>query len=175
MHSWVVPKLTNPELIRNASFEVNSGSGSEPTDWNKDFNCWGAFDGASVSGSGCLHPGDGGPPGGCHQDIITLSGKWYDMSLWIQNFGGAAGTGNVKVLVGNPGTDVYTFENGSDTTNKYSLTGLVDINFSTGIPWTQVTLSFQATSSITRIGVYNAPFSGGFSTNVDDVSVKAAD
>jgi hypothetical protein len=173
IHSWVVPKLPNPELIKNASFESNFGSGTEPIDWNKDFNCWGAYDGASVSGSWCLHPGDGGPPGGAYQDIITLSGKWYEMSLWIQNFDGAAGTGNVKVLIGSPGSQNYFFENGTDKTRKFSLTGLLDMNFSTGIPWTQVNFSFQATGPVTRIGVYNAPFSGGFSTNVDDVSVKA--
>ncbi|MHC4258750.1 MAG: glycoside hydrolase family protein, partial [Planctomycetota bacterium] len=145
MHSWVVPNLPNPELIKNASFESNFGSGTEPTDWNKDFNCWGAYDGASVSGSWCLHPGDGGPPGGCYQDIVTLSGKWYEMSLWIQNFDGAAGTGNVKVLIGEPGSQNYVFENGTDKTKKFSLAGLLDMNFSTGIPWAQADFSFQAT------------------------------
>jgi hypothetical protein len=172
MHSWVVPK---PKLMTNGDFEADGDSwGSTPFGWTEDFDSYGVV-WQFYSGSRGLHPGDGGPPGGCYQDIATRSGKWYEMSLWIQNFDGASGTGNVKVLVGNPGTDVYTFENGSDTTNKYSSTGLVDMNFSTGIPWNQVTLSFQATGSITRIGVYNAPFSGDFSTNVDDVSVKAAD
>jgi len=171
----VMVSLANAGLITNGSFEINSGNGSEPNGWNKDFNCYGAYNGAFVSGSWCLHPGDGGPPGGCYQDVNTVTGKWYQVSLWIQNYGGFPGSGNVKVLVGNPGTDTYTFENGTDTTNKYSLTGLVDKNFTSGIPWAQVSSAFQALGTTTRIGVYNAPFSGNFSTNVDDVNVVEVD
>ena len=164
--------LAHAELITNGDFEANSlTNGTKPYGWTFDFNCYGLYNGAHVSGSWCLHPGNGGPPGGCYQDITTVAGNWYRMSLWIQNFGGAAGTGNVKVLVGNPGTGTYIFENGSDRTTKFSLTGLVDKNFAAGIPWSQVTFLFQAIGTVTRVGVYNAPFSGSFSTNVDDVSV----
>jgi hypothetical protein len=163
------------ELILNGDFE-EATEGTDPNDWTQDFNGYGSFGAAfsPPSGSWVLHPGADGPPGGYYQDITTVAGKWYNVSLWIQNFGGAAGTGveNVKVLVGNPGTDTYTFENGTNTTTSFSLSGLVDTNLTPVIAWTKHAFAFQALSTTTRVGVYNAPFSGSFATNVDDVSLS---
>ncbi|MHC5118236.1 MAG: hypothetical protein ACYSQY_14455, partial [Planctomycetota bacterium] len=162
------------ELILNGDFEEGGVPYSDPNDWTEDFGGYGAFNGATGQPSGLwvLHPGDGGFVGGYYQDIVTVAGKWYQVSLWIQNFGGAAGNGNVKVLVGNPGTGTYTFENGSDTTTKFNLTGLVDQNLTSVGAWAQHAFGFQALGTTTRVGVYNAPFSGLWSTNVDDVSVS---
>jgi hypothetical protein len=168
--------IANAELIVNGGMESNGGNGTIPDSWNDDFNTYGAYDGAANSGLFCMHPGNGGPPGGEYQDITTVAGQYYDVSLWMQNFGFSAGAGNVKVLVGNSGTDTYTFENGSATTNKYSLTGLFDQNIPTSEDgsWSQATFQFQALGTTTRFGVYNAPPVGNWSTNVDDVSVVVA-
>lgn len=166
--------ISNAELILNGGFELNGGNGTAPENWTKDFNCYGTFSGAAYSGLFGLHPGNAGPPGGAYQDITTVAGEYYEVSLWMQNFNFASGkVGNIKILIGNPGSDVYTFENGTDTTSIYSLTGLVDQNLSTNIDgsWSQATFQFQALGTTTRVGVYNAPFSGTWSTNVDDVSV----
>lgn len=168
--------IANAELIVNGGFEDPGVEGGIPNNWTVDFNCYGTHVGAAYLGSWGLHPGDGGPPGGPYQDITTVAGQYYDVSLWIQNFAFTPGTGNVKVLIGNPGTDTYTFENGTNTSTLYSLTGLVDQNLPTNTDgsWSQAIFQFQAIGTATRFGVYNAPFSSNFSTNVDEVSVVVA-
>ena len=54
------------ELILNGDFEEGGPSGTDPNDWTKDINVYGAFDGASGQPSGLwvLHPGAGGVVGG---------------------------------------------------------------------------------------------------------------
>jgi hypothetical protein len=174
--AFAMISITSAELIVNGDMEANGGNGTIPDGWTEDFNSYGVWNGAAVSGVFCMHPGDGGPPGGEYQDITTVAGQYYNVSLWIQNFAFTPGEGNVKVLIGNPGTDTYTFENGTDTTTKYSLTGLVNQNLPTSEDgnWSQVTFQFQAISTTMRFGVYNAPPVDNWSTNVDDVSVIAA-
>ncbi len=170
--------MANAELITNGGFEDAGGYAFIPTGWIMDFNSYGAvWD--PHSGLYAIHPGGNGFPGGVFQDITTVPGRLYDVSLWTMNFGFTPGTSNVKVLIGEPGTDTYTFEDGVNYTEKYSSSGLIVRNVPTATDgsWSEATFQFQAIGSTMRFGIYSAPLPGqdGHSTNVDDVSVTAVE
>lgn len=170
--------IAKAELIYNGDFELSAGWGAAPDGWVKDFNSHGAHNISFSAGAWSLHPGSGSAPGGSYQDITTEPGRWYDLSLWSMNWDFLPGTSNVKVLVGEPGTDTYYFENGIISTSSYSLDGLVMKNLPTAIDgsWSQSGFRFEAIGETTRIGIYLAPLAGqdGHSVNVDIVSVVPA-
>jgi hypothetical protein len=157
----------------NAELIVNGENwGVIPQGWNADFNTFGQV-WIPHTGVAAMHPGASGGVGGEYQDIATVIGQTYEASLWVHNFAYWVGSGGqVKVLVGNPGTDTYTFENGIAVSTAYSLTGLVDKNFLTLADgnWSQVSFQFSAVGTTTRFGIYSNPIEP-VSIDVDDVSV----
>ena len=160
-------------LIVNGDFEADGAAwGTIPTGWTADFNTYGVV-WLFHSGIAGMHPGASGLVGGEYQDITTVIGESYDVSLWVHNFDYFVGTGGqVKILVGSAGTDTYTFENGTDVSTIYSTTGLVDENFLTNADgsWSQVSFQFTAIDTTMRFGIYSNPIEP-ISIDVDDVSV----
>jgi hypothetical protein len=171
---WVAAEAAGQNLVSNPGFETNTGNGTAPTGWTKDFNSYGAYNGAYKTGSWCLHVGNASASGGEYQDITTEIGVTYTVSAWAQNFGSAAGSSHLDVLIGTPGTATYNFPNANTphSTTKFAA-GVTDNSFLVGGAWQQYTFAFTATGTTTRIGIYNSYKTGDtvHSINVDDVSV----
>jgi len=163
------------QIVTNGDFEADGEAwGTIPAGWTADFNAFGQV-WLPYTGVASLHPGGGGAVGGVYQDLTTVVGQAYDVSMWIQNFDYyAAPGGQVKILAGSVGTDTYTFENAVDISTIYSTTGLVDKNFLTTEDgsWSQVSFQFTATDTTTRFGIYSNPIEP-ISIDVDDVIVTA--
>jgi hypothetical protein len=168
-----IPSSTG--LVQNGTFESTSGNGSTPDGWTKDFNSYGIYDGAAYSGAQGVHPGSSAGSGGLYQDITTVPGTTYSVTLMAQNFGGAAGTSNIRVLAGaDPNRLFFGVDDQGASTSVFSAIvanelHATDVNGA----WSQVAFSFTATSTATRLGVYNANMSGDtdHSINVDNVSI----
>ena len=163
------------ELITNGTFESPAGpNGALPTGWTRDFNSYGTYGAAAHTGSWGLHAGAANASGGEYQDITTVAGNTYNLTIWAENFGAAVGSSHLDVLVGVPGTATFTFPNGSPshTTTKFA-SGVSDTSFLVTGAWQQVTFVFTAPGTTTRIGLYNSQKTGDtmHSLNVDDVSV----
>jgi hypothetical protein len=162
-------------LVANGDFEADGTNwGVIPAGWTADFNAFGQV-WLPYTGVASMHPGGGGAVGGVYQDLTTVIGESYDVSMWVQNFDYFVGVGGqVKILAGSAGTDTYTFENGLDVSILYSTAGLVDQNFLTNEDgsWSQVSFQFTAIDTTTRFGIYSNPVEP-ISIDVDDVSVTA--
>lgn len=160
-------------LVTNGDFEADGENwGVVPAGWTADFNVFGQV-WQPYTGVAGMHPGAGGLVGGAYQDLTTVLGQDYDVSLWVHNFGYTAGPGGqVKILVGSAGSDTYTFDSGTDVSTLYSTTGLVDQSFLTNEDgsWSQVSFQFTAIDTTTRFGIYSDPLAP-MSIDVDDVSV----
>ena len=104
-----VPATHAAEAIANGGFESPGGNGVAPDGWTADFNSFGTYNGAAHSGSWGLHAGGGANSGGRYQDITTEFGVTYIVSAWAQNFGSAAGSSHLDVLIGTPGDGSHTF------------------------------------------------------------------
>lgn len=120
-------------LVSNPGFETNGGGNSAPGGWTKDFNSYGAFAGAALSGSWGLHAGNSADSGGEFQDIATVPGSAYTVTAWAQNYASESGTSHLDVLTGVPGTDTFTFPNSASasTTTQYT-SGVSDHSFLVG-------------------------------------------
>jgi hypothetical protein len=172
--------LPSVDRVANGGFEIPGGNGNTPTDWNLDFNSYGTYSGAAHGGNWGLHAGNNSNSGGRYQDITTTIRSLYAASLWVENFGAAAGTSHLDVLVGEPGDGSFTFTFPNDvnpaTTTAYA-TNLTDYSFVVGSDtnggWQQVTFQFMAPGPTTRFGLYNSYKTNDtiHSINVDDVSV----
>lgn len=177
---WAVTDAAGQNLITNGGFESPGGNGSAPTGWTADFNSYGTYSGAAHSGSWGLHAGNSSDSGGRYQDITTVPGTTYTVSVWAQNFNGAAGSSHLDVLIGTPGdgSHTFTFPNyyTMHTTTKFAA-GVTDNSFLVGGAWQQYTFTFTAAATTTRIGLYNSYKTGDtvHSINVDDVSVNVDD
>jgi len=173
-----VPATHAAEAIANGGFESPGGNGTAPTNWTADFNSYGTFSGAAHSGSWGLHAGSLSNSGGSYQDITTEVGVTYIVSAWAQNFGSAAGSSHLDVLIGTPGDGSHTFTfpnyNTLHTTTKFA-SDVTDNSFLVGGAWQQYTFTFTATGTTTRIGLYNSYKAGDsfHSIDVDDVSVAS--
>jgi len=163
------------QIVTNGDFEADGTAwGVIPAGWTADFNAFGQV-WLPYTGVASMHPGGGGLVGGIYQDLVTVVGQAYGVSMWVQNFDYFVGVGGqVKVLAGSVGTDTYTFENGIDVSTAYSTAGLVDENFLTSEDgsWSQVSFQFTANDTTTRFGIYSNPIEP-ISIDVDDVVVTA--
>ena len=184
---WAPASATN--IVTTPGFESPVGNGQTPTGWTADSgsaNTFGTFDGAKLTGDQGLHPGGSANTGGYYQDLTTVNGQQYDVSVWFQNFGGGGGTSTLRVLVGSSGSDSVFIGKDDDTggdpdvfSTSYSSTGLNDETFDTNTDgsWKEATFQFTASGTSTRFGVYNsvtaANLASTHSLNVDDVSVTA--
>jgi len=172
----VQPAAQAQELITNGGFESPGGSGSTPTGWTKDFNSYGTGNWAPGphSGSWMMHPGASAASGGEYQDITTVVGGTYSVSFWAANWSGSGGSSHVDVLIGEPGSDPFTFPDGNPahSTSQFA-SGVTDTSFLVGAAWQQYTFTFTATATTTRFGLYNSRKTADtyYSPNVDDVSV----
>ncbi|MCX6925371.1 MAG: hypothetical protein NT154_19500, partial [Verrucomicrobia bacterium] len=173
------PPLPPPPsgLIRNGSFEFNSGDGTVPTNWTKDFNCYGAWSGGVLSGSFGLHPGNSANTGGAYQDFATTPGETCQVNLSLQNFGSSPGDSRLRVLIGNPttgGPGLLAVDDRGNTTTAFSSTAFNQL-FATATngTWLEVTFQFTAADPTARFGVYNAYLNADaeHSINVDDISI----
>ena len=167
---------THAAVFTNGGFEINTGNGSTPTGWTNDFNSYGAYSGSARTGSWGLHAGSGAASGGRYQDFDTVPGTIYLVSAWAENFGTAAGTSHMDILIGTDGTATYNFPNANTlhSTTKFAA-GVINNSFLVGSPWAEYTFSFTATATTTRMGIYNSFKIGDsvHSIDVDDVSVTA--
>jgi len=154
-----VPATHAAEAIANGGFESPGGNGVAPDGWTADFNSFGTYNGAAHSGSWGLHAGGGANSGGRYQDITTEVGVTYIVSAWAQNFGSAAGSSHLDVLIGTPGDGSHTFTfpnyNTEHTTTKFA-SDVTDNSFLVGGTWQKYTFTFTATGTTTRIGLYNS-------------------
>jgi len=167
---------THAAVFTNGGFESPGGNGSSPIGWTSDFNSFGTFSGAAHSGSWGLHPGAVANSGGLYQDFDTVPGTIYLVSAWAQNFGSAAGSSHLDILIGTVGSATYNFPS-ANTPHSTSVfaSGVVNNSFLVGGAWAEYTFNFTATATTTRIGIYNSYKTGDtvHSINVDDVSVTA--
>jgi hypothetical protein len=168
-----IPSSTG--LVQNGTFESTSGNGSTPDGWTKDFNSYGIYDGAAYSGAQGVHPGSSAGSGGLYQDITTVPGTTYSVTLMVQNFGGDAGSSHVRVLLGDSASVPVPIDDQGASTDAFDSAGIVANELfatNTAGTWAEVMFQFTATGTSTRLGVYNANMSGDtvHSINIDDVS-----
>jgi hypothetical protein len=163
------------DAILNGDFESPVGNGLNPDSWTKDFNCYGTFSGAAYSGVQGVHPGGGAASGGLFQDVTTVVGETYDLSLFLQNFAGDMGDSTARLLVGDASSWITTAVDDQGAGTVAFGTLIADELHATDATgaWSEVAFSFTATGSSTRLGVYNSNMSGldVHSINIDDVSV----
>ena len=169
---------THAAVFINGGFESPGVEGSNPIGWTTDFNSYGSHAGAARTGSWGLHVGGTSASGGRYQDFDTVTGTVYLVSAWAKNFGSAAGSSHMDILVGTVGTATYNFPNTNantpHSTTKFAA-GVINNSFLVGSPWAEYTFSFTATATTTRMGIYNSFKIGDsvHSIDVDDVSVTA--
>ncbi|MCP4377213.1 MAG: PEP-CTERM sorting domain-containing protein [bacterium] len=170
--------LAHAELITNGDFELPGANDANPTGWTVDFNSYGQYDGANRAASGGtygLHPGHQNGLGGIYQDLTTVNGSTYDVSVWIKSF--TTGTSTLGVVIANAkdGGDTITITGTSLTTGSLYDSGKVAYNgtFSTtSTTYSQVTtFQFTAKGTSTRFGLYNAVAGTNSPVDLDDVSV----
>ncbi|MCX6924379.1 MAG: hypothetical protein NT154_14370, partial [Verrucomicrobia bacterium] len=180
-----IDRVSGQDVVINGGFEDPGGNGMTPTGWTKDFNSFGTYSGAAHSESWGLHVGNNANSGGEYQDIMTTAGASYSVSLYVENFGAAAGTSHVDVLIGTPGDGTFSFGlpndvNGTNAITMAYASGVTNSNFVVGSAtnggWQQVTFEFTANGPLTRLGIYNSWKTNDtvHSINVDDVSVIPA-
>jgi hypothetical protein len=164
-------------IVTNPGFETNGGDGTDPPPWTADFNSFGAFGGAALTGSFGLHPGGGAAPGGRYQDLTTVAGTTYAGSAWVQNFADAAGSSAFGVVIGNIGGDSIGISGTGTSTGSLFDSGNIAHNASHATAgdgsWSEVPFQFTALGATTRLGLYNTDVGTVHSINIDDVSVTA--
>ncbi len=148
---------THASVFTNGDFESPGGEASDSTGWTPDFNSYGSHGGSARTGSWGLHPGANADSGGRYQDFDTVPGVIYLVSARAENFGSAAGTSHMDILIGEPGNATYDFPS-ANTPHSTSVfaAGVVNNSFLVGSPWAEYTFTFTATATTTRIGIYNS-------------------
>ncbi len=166
--------LANANIITNGDFELGDGGAANdanPTGWIEDTNTYGQYNGANhtTSGTWCFHPGDNYGFGGAYQDLTTVNGATYDVSVWFQSYD--TKTAKLGVVIANVGTDTITIDGTTqDTGTRYDNSNVAyNGTHTTDANWLEVTFQFTALSTTTRFGIYNTDH--GRATNVDDASV----
>jgi len=179
--------LAHAEMITNGGFELpasgaGGGNGVDPTGWTTDFNSYGQLTGFGPhTGVYALHTGSSYESGGRYQDLATLVGITYDVSLWIKDFSGAEKSGALLgVVIANTGSNAIDIggSGATDTGALYDSANLiVNANHTATASWSEVTFQFTALATTTRFGIYldDADVSGGtlkeYALDIDDVSV----
>ena len=162
--------LITGDIISNGGFELPGSNGAVPTGWTTDFNSYGQYTGAAHTGSYGFHPGGSSNAGGSYQELTTVIGSTYDVSVWIKSF--ATGTSELGVVIANTGSTAITMAGTSQDTGSHygSNVAYNQTHTATSNAWSEVTFTFTAQDTATRLGLY---YSGGGTKplDLDDISV----
>lgn len=160
-------------LLKNPSFETNTGAGSGPSYWTTITSSFGAWSGIRAhDGSWVLHAGANFQAGGRYQDVATSVGTTYELRFWATGFLSGAATQRGVVQVGTPGTNDFDLarNNRAEYVNEQFSVPL----YSTPDSWVEFVHSFTALSETTRISFQNISAGAGQNAvNIDQVSLLA--